>query len=122
MSWRENEAFERFIQATLTVKELYGQARFIDLLEQELHRELAVRKYAETSRALVTATTAAQQSSEHLDTAVKALEFYADSENHRSVNGKPSPVARDKGRRARAALEAISGETADEGEGGEGEE
>lgn len=66
---------------------------------------------------------AVQQSSEQLDeTTVKALEFYAAGENHRSLNGKPSPVARDKGRRARAALEAISGEAADEGEPGEGEE
>jgi hypothetical protein len=57
---------------------------------------------------------ATQQSSEQLETAASALEFYADSGNHKSRGAQPSAVARDNGSHARQALEAISGEADDE--------
>jgi hypothetical protein len=46
---------------------------------------------------------ATQQSSEQLETSASALEFYADSDNHKSRNAQPSPVARDNGYRARSS-------------------
>ncbi len=60
-------------------------------------------------------------SSDDLETAVKALEFYAEGDNHKSTGGNPSAVARDRGRTAREALETLSGETDDNSEH-EGEE
>jgi hypothetical protein len=43
------------------------------------------------------------------DILTEALEFYADGENHESAPGKQSRVAKDKGRKARAAFDKIAG-------------
>lgn len=105
MAWREDEARERFLQASMIFKELHGAAKLVDLLEQELHRELVIRKYADTSRVDI----AARQSSRRLEIALNTLRFYADDEGYKVGNDHLSAVAKDKGWRARRALEVING-------------
>ena len=115
-------AFECFCEAALVIRELRGTEGYVAMLQQELAREGVIARLTEARRAAFAASQpAVPQSSDQLETAVKALEFYAEGDNHKPVNGKPSAVARDKGRRARQALEAISGEPedADENEGEE---
>lgn len=118
MSWRKDEALRRFFEATLVLREIHGQARLIDIYEQEIHREIVVRNHNATNQALLAATGAAQVSADRLDIAVKALEFYAEGDNHKARPNGLSAVAKDTGRRARHALEAIgsgdSGETENE--------
>jgi hypothetical protein len=122
MAWREDEALNRFFEATLVLRELYGPERVVDLYEQELQRELVLRNHTANNKAIAAATSALQQSSAQLNIAVKALEFYAEGDNHKVRNGQPSPIGKDKGRHARRALEAISGDgEAEDAEGEVGE-
>ncbi len=115
MAWREDEALKRFFESTLVLREIYGPERIIDLYEQELQRELVLRNHAASNKVIAAAASALQETSGHLDIATQTLEFYADADNYKSRNGQPSAVAKDKGRRARKAFEAISGETEADG-------
>jgi hypothetical protein len=118
--WPENAALQRLIAATLTFKDIYGPQGLRGFLLQELARETILGELAQRNKVLAGAEARVDaELAEHLDLALKALEFYADADNYLQRKVAPSKVAIDRGKRARAAFEAISGEaeTDDDGEG-----
>lgn len=113
MAWRENEALEAVLQSLLTFRSIHGAEKLSDLLEHELGREAVLRRIEADRKASATPPVQHQQ----FETAVAALEFYADVENHTPRKGQQvSAVARDKGRIARDALASIGGENGEDAE------
>ena len=117
MGWRENEIRERVLSDLLAFKEICGEEKFIDLLDQELARERVTRRVRESARAEARSEGRIADLEEQLETATQSLEFYADAANYETASGRTCAVVKDKGGRARHALEAISDEAGD----GEGE-
>lgn len=119
--WPADEAYRRLLEAIQIFKEIHGSYDTTKFLQQEITRETVVREYHASRAAVVAAEEAAKQSMELLAIATDVLEFYADKNNYKLVNGA-APVLRDKGRTAVQALEAISStapqqsETADDNE------
>lgn len=109
--WPKDEAFRRLLEASLIFKELYGSHNYTTFLQQEIARETVVREYHASAKERVEAEAAAQLAAERLAIAITAFEFYEDPGNYNAPsNGKPSAIARDKGKMARDALAAITGE------------
>lgn len=107
--WPKNEALRQLLEATLTFKELHGSYDYTNWLQQELAREIVVREYHASRKEVVEAEAASKLLSDQLGVATDALEFYADTANHKSRNGQPSAVAKEKGLTARNALLMIGG-------------
>lgn len=117
--WPKDEAFRRLLEAILIFKDLHGSYDTTTFLQQEITREIVLREYHAGRKELVAVEAAAQQSANHLATALEALGFYADADNYKLRNGPQSMVTKDKGRLAREALQAIGG--AEEPENGDDE-
>ncbi len=117
VDWSADEAMRRFLNAALNLKGIYGDQAFRTILLQELTREICLGEIADRNRRLVVAQSNAAEEARarQVETALKALEFYGDSDNYnRPAANKQSPVAVDKGRIARDAIEAITPDTAGE--------
>lgn len=111
VDWPANEAMKRFVEASLNLKGIYGDEAFRTILVQELTREICLGEIANRHRRLIVAQTSAAEEARarQVETALKALEFYGDSDNYnRPAANKPSPITVDKGRIARDAIEAIT--------------
>ncbi|HET8726675.1 MAG TPA: hypothetical protein VFO41_04100 [Alphaproteobacteria bacterium] len=118
MSWPADEAKTKLIGALQTFKELYGDDKTIDFLEQELVREHIVKeRRAAQKQALLAPPSADAAAAREIEIAVETLMFYGDPSNYESPGrGKPSAVVKDGGERARETLATLGEDDDDEGD------
>lgn len=111
VDWPVNEALKHVIEAVLAFREIHGAQNLRSFLLQELTREICIGEIADRNRRLVVAASNAAEEARarQIETALKALEFYGDSDNYnRPARNTASPITADKGRIARDAIEAIT--------------
>lgn len=104
MTWPNNEAFAKFIDAFLVLKEIHGDEEAIRIAQQEIARELVVCGLRPAKQQALPAPEPVTGKSADLAIALEALDFYADADNW---SGKASAASRDKGKRALAAIGKI---------------
>jgi hypothetical protein len=111
MSWPIDEATNQALRSILIMTELYGNAEAIKFLSQELARLRVIEERRSAQRALIpyeggeTTKPATADLAEIVRALEEALGFYANADNYEGKGN--SRVQRDKGERARAALDAV---------------
>lgn len=111
MSWPpDTEAVDELHKALFTLAETRGDDEAIRFLQQELTRLRVLKQLKARSVALLAPPAGdTAKPTPDLRLAADALDFYADPDNYRPKGAtKSSPVARDRGRKARDALTAIA--------------
>ena len=105
---------EHSYETLLLAKDVDGKIRLVDLSNLQITVET---KDSRTTLSRFEGKIADLE--EQLDTATSALEFYADSANYEAGKAGKTAIEKDKGRRARQALDQIIDDGEEDGEPGE---
>lgn len=115
MVWRpEDEPEFKLHEALIVVEEIRGHEKTLAMLKQEVTRLEVLERLRAARRPALLAAPVGTADARNIDAAAAALAFYGDKTNYAVIGNRKSEVARDAGRRARAALTEIeSGKTSD---------
>ena len=114
MPWSADDAKEALFRAVLALQETHGEKTTIAFLRDELTRLTVLREHKRTNSEILRLTAQLDATSSQLENAMDALGFYAEESAYVAKSGTKSAIDKDRGRRARDTLSALSGDARDE--------
>lgn len=116
MTWKYDEARRRVFEALLVLTETTSEEETIALLSNELARISTLREFRRSNAENLRLTARIAELEDQLSTAMDTIGVYATESNYTARAGSKSQIEKDRGRRARNTLSALSGEDATDGE------
>ncbi len=111
MSWTDSAPLDALNQAAFTFHDVAGYDVYLRWLEQERSRvRVRLGLHGHAPAEIAEPELKAPNRAAEIERLTDALGFYADHTNYPARAGQRSEVTKDRGERARAALESLGGE------------